>query len=68
MLVIRFASWTMRLHLLGHIILLGYGAWSRGGVTITNTKGLVYEWIRDIPTAINQEKTMGSDFPAGLTL
>ena len=38
------------------------------GVTITNIKGLVYEWIRDIPTAINQEKTMGSDFPAGLTL
>ena len=40
----------------------------QAGVAITNTKGLVYEWIRDIPTMINLEKTISSDLPAGLTL
>ena len=45
----------------------------QAGVTITNTKGIYYEWIRDVPSAISMAKKMGVvdfevDTVPGLTL
>ncbi|GIT20264.1 MAG: hypothetical protein CM1200mP39_30700 [Dehalococcoidia bacterium] len=31
----------------------------QAGVTITNTKGIYYEWIRDVPSAIDMKTKIG---------
>ena len=45
----------------------------QAGVTITNTKGIYYEWIRDVPSAIDMKTKIGVvdsevDSVPGLTL
>jgi hypothetical protein len=40
----------------------------QAGVTITNAKGIYYEWIRDVPSARDIETKIGQDTPSGLTL
>jgi hypothetical protein len=45
----------------------------QAGVTITNSKGIYYEWIRDVPSAIGMATKMGVvdfkvDTVPGLTL
>ena len=38
----------------------------QAGVTITNTKGIYYEWIRDVPSAIDMKTKIGVvDFEVG---
>jgi hypothetical protein len=38
-----------------------------GGVIISSIKGIYYEWIRDVPTAIAIDKAVNSA-PSNLTL
>ena len=38
------------------------------GIIITNTKGIFYEWARDVPGAARLRKQLGPDLPPGLIL
>ena len=38
------------------------------GVAITTTKGIFYEWVRDLETLAATRQALGADLPAGLTL
>ncbi len=40
----------------------------QAGVIVTNTMGLYYDWVRDVPTAIDIDITIGLDLPTGPTL
>ncbi len=48
--------------------LAGLRRMEQAGVTITNAKGIYYEWIRDVPSARDIETKIGQDTPSGLTL
>jgi len=48
--------------------LAGLQRMKQAGGIVTNTTGLYYEWIRDVPTAIDIDAKIGLDLPAGLTL
>ena len=39
-----------------------------GGVIITNTKGIYYEWIRDLATSAQMQSRINLPTPSGLTL
>ncbi|MBL8709507.1 MAG: isochorismatase family protein [Rhodospirillaceae bacterium] len=41
---------------------------AQAGVTITNTKGIYYEWVRDLATDARIRPQLNRDLPAGLTL
>lgn len=41
---------------------------AQAGVTITDTKGLYYEWVRDLATHDRVKAALGGALPAGLTL
>jgi nicotinamidase-related amidase len=38
------------------------------GAIITNTKGIYYEWVRDLATLANLRQKIGTELPKGLTL
>ena len=38
------------------------------GIMITNTKGVFYEWVRDVPSAARLRNQLGPDLPTGLIL
>ena len=38
-----------------------------GGI-VTNTKGIHYEWVRDLATLLALNQKIGTDRPPGLTL
>ena len=38
------------------------------GITVTNTKGMHYEWVRDLATLSALRAEIGKDLPPGLTL
>jgi hypothetical protein len=40
----------------------------QAGVTITNTKGIYYEWIRDVPGTRDVETKIRLNPPPGVTL
>lgn len=46
----------------------GLARMAQAGVTITNTKGLYYEWVRDLATDAGVKAQLNRDLPAGLTL
>ena len=48
--------------------LAGLRRMEQAGVTITNTKGIYYEWIRDVPSARDVETKIRLDPPPGVTL
>jgi len=48
--------------------LAGLRRMEQAGVIITNTKGIYYEWIRDVPSARDIETKIGLNTPPGLTL
>jgi nicotinamidase-related amidase len=39
-----------------------------GGVILTNTKGIYYEWVRDLATHARVKSRINLPLPAGLTL
>jgi hypothetical protein len=39
-----------------------------GGVVLTNTKGIYYEWVRDLATHARVKSRINLSLPAGLTL
>ncbi len=41
---------------------------AQGGVILTNTKGIYYEWVRDLATNAHVKSRMNLPTPAGLTL
>lgn len=46
----------------------GLARMAQAGVTITNTKGLYYEWVRDLATDARVRPQINRQLPAGLTL
>lgn len=46
----------------------GLARMAQAGVTITNTKGIYYEWVRDLATNAKVRAALNRDLPAGLTL
>ena len=48
--------------------LAGLRRMEQTGVIITNTKGIYFEWIRDVPCARDIETKIGLNTPPGLTL
>jgi len=38
------------------------------GITVTNVKGMHYEWVRDLATLSKLRNAIGKDLPPGLTL
>lgn len=48
--------------------LAGLRRMEQAGVIITNTKGIYFEWIRDVPSARDIETKIGLNTPPGLTL
>ena len=40
----------------------------QAGVIVTNSKGIYYEWIRDIPSVIDIQKQIWKETPPGLVL
>ena len=48
--------------------LAGLRRMEQAGVTITNTKGIYYEWIRDVPGTRDVETKIRLDPPPGVTL
>jgi nicotinamidase-related amidase len=46
----------------------GLARMAQAGVTITNTKGLYYEWVRDLATDAKVRPQINRQLPAGLTL
>ena len=48
--------------------LAGLRRMEQAGVIITNTKGVYFEWIRDVPSARDTETKIGLVKPLGLTL
>ena len=48
--------------------LAGLRRMEQTGVIITNTKGIYFEWIRDVPSARDIETKIGLNTPPGLTL
>lgn len=41
---------------------------AQAGITITNTKGIYYEWVRDLATNAEVKRALNRPLPAGLTL
>jgi nicotinamidase-related amidase len=41
---------------------------AQAGVILTNTKGIYYEWVRDLATDAKVKAQLNRDLPAGLTL
>lgn len=46
----------------------GLARMAQAGVTITNVKGLYYEWVRDLKTNAQVKAALNRPLPAGLTL
>lgn len=46
----------------------GLARMAQAGVTVTNVKGLYYEWVRDLKTNAQVKAALNRPLPAGLTL
>lgn len=46
----------------------GLARMAQAGVTVTNVKGLYYEWVRDLATHAKVKAALNRPLPAGLTL
>lgn len=46
----------------------GLARMAQAGVTITNTKGVYYEWVRDLAINAEVKRSLNRPLPAGLTL